>query len=74
MVSSILAIVFIGATIVQLLFWLLVFLRLGIYPQKATSEDVNFSDDQLPPISVVICGCNEADNLSKYLDLFLAQD
>lgn len=74
MVSGILAIVFIGATIVQLLFWLLVFLRLGTYASIPPLGELNLSDDQLPPISVVICGCNEADNLSKYLDRFLAQD
>jgi cellulose synthase/poly-beta-1,6-N-acetylglucosamine synthase-like glycosyltransferase len=74
MVSGILAIVFIGATIVQLLFWLLVFARLGTYASIPPLGELNLSDDQLPPISVVICGCNEADNLSKYLDRFLAQD
>jgi glycosyltransferase involved in cell wall biosynthesis len=152
MVSSILAIVFIGATIVQLLFWLLVFSRLGNYPStpawlktvrsvfagftdasepptpkgeyigaqseirsfcrdsnsfdyprmysplgvggseasarfcaqceiptwvlgiKTRNKPLIHSEKSLPPISVVICGCNEADNLSKYLDRFLAQD
>ena len=73
MISTILAIIFLGATLVQLLFWLLLFSRLAYYPVA----DPNLSktpDEELPPISVVICGCNEADNFEKYLDRFLSQD
>lgn len=96
-VSSILALIFIGATLLQVLFWVLVFARLGAYPKlpiwlrcfvnpTIASEKFaqqcapckippsNFIHTSLPPVSIVICGCNEADNLNKYLDRFLTQD
>jgi len=71
--TTIIGLVFMGATLVQVLFWLLLFSRLGRH-----AEPVNLEPEQpqseLPPVSIIICGCNEADNLSKFLDRFLSQD
>lgn len=58
-----------GATLVQLAYWLLIFSRLAFY-KLPPEEEIK---DQ-PPVSVVICARNEAKNLSKNLDRFLNQN
>ncbi|MEO1515998.1 MAG: glycosyltransferase [Bacteroidota bacterium] len=61
--------VFIGATAVQLAFWLLVFSRLAwrrIPEENGTEEE--------PSVSVIICARNEAENLKKNLPRILNQN
>lgn len=74
LIAALLGIIFLGATAVQLLFWLLVFSKLGKHPINAPSKGDSLTTNTLPPISLIICGCNEADNLKKYLDRFLNQN
>jgi glycosyltransferase involved in cell wall biosynthesis len=56
---------------VQLAYLLLVFSRLAYYRLPATNMDAN-SDH--PPVSVIICARNEAENLHKNLPSVLAQE
>jgi glycosyltransferase involved in cell wall biosynthesis len=73
LLSTLLASVFIGATLLQLLFWGLIFSRLGTYKKVAEPKPMT-ENTSLPPVSVILCACNEADNLHQYLDRFLSQD
>lgn len=59
---------FVGATIVQIGYWLLLFSRLYRYQNSPPSQK---SDE--PPVSVVICAKNEANNLSSNLPHILTQ-
>lgn len=56
--------------LLQLLFVLLVFSRLGFYKKKAT--DLN--NKHWPDVSVIICCRNESENLMKNLQTVLEQD
>lgn len=67
---TLLIICFIGATSVQLLYWLLVFSRLAFYKPKPHKQKIV----EKRPVSVVICARNEYDNLRKNLPFFLNQD
>lgn len=70
MFQTLIFIVFVIATIVQLSYWLILFSRLAFYkknpnrPLKVTKE----------PVSVIICARNEYDNLRQNLPCFLNQD
>lgn len=64
-------ILFIAATSVQLFFWFFVFSRLAFFPIKTKKR---VSDSELPPVSVVVCARNEADNLRYHLPHILSQD
>ncbi|MEM1319290.1 MAG: glycosyltransferase [Bacteroidota bacterium] len=65
---TIISCIFVLATLVQLLYWLLVFSRLArYYPPKPT-------DDKEIPVSIVICARNEAENLKKNLPRILNQN
>lgn len=59
------------ATLVQLFFWAWCFRYLANYQLKKTEK---VPSSQLPPISIIICAHNEADNLRQHLPLFLEQD
>ncbi len=62
--------VYLFATFMQLAYWLLAFSRLALYRQKKQKK----KDLDFPPVSVVICARNEADNLKKNLPRFLNQN
>lgn len=64
---------FVGATVVQILFYVLVFSRLAFYSKNNKNTDTVKKENDLPPISVVICAKNEAPNLSKNLPIILEQ-
>ncbi|MEO0725465.1 MAG: glycosyltransferase [Bacteroidota bacterium] len=68
---SILISLLILCTIVQLFFWGVRFRHLVRYsPSTSTPE----AQADLPPVSVIICARNEAENLRKNLAAFLEQD
>lgn len=56
------------ATLTQLFFWLFFFARLIRYRPPARKEG-----EEQPPVSVIICARNEAENLKRNLPLFLNQ-
>lgn len=59
--------VFIAAAAIQLLYYLVVFARVGF------TRVVSYIPEQLPPVSVIICAHNEAENLRKFLKVVLIQ-
>jgi glycosyltransferase involved in cell wall biosynthesis len=59
--------VFIIAFIIQLIYYLGIFLRFVIYRKKFPAPDH-------APVSVIICARNEAENLEQFLPSVLAQD
>lgn len=65
--TSIVFLVFCTSVFIQLLYLLMVRVRLLTY--KKTNESPN-----LPPVSVIICARNEEDNLFKNLPAILTQD
>lgn len=62
--------VFLAATVVQLGFWLGGFSRLAFYRLPS----VKARDETPPPVSIIICARNEAENLKKNLPHFLNQN
>jgi poly-beta-1,6-N-acetyl-D-glucosamine synthase len=75
--STCLKFVFVGATVVQLCFWLFVFSRLSVFNQKkhlglAPTDELNLQSQQ--PVSVIVCARNEADNLRHNLPKILEQN
>lgn len=68
LVLKILFYIFIGATTIQILYFVLIYFRAIFRKNKpANSAD-------LPPVSVIIAAKNEAENLEKNLPAFLDQD
>ena len=63
-------IIYLGATLVQLVYWLGIFSRLAFYRQPPRKKD----DKPLPGVSIIICARNEAENLKKNLPHFLSQE
>ena len=59
--------IYLGAFIVQLYYYLVIFTRLAFFKQKETNEE-------MLPISVIICAKNERDNLLEFLPAYLNQD
>lgn len=55
--------------VVQLIYWGIIFQRLGWFKVSATTTDLSF-----PAVSIVICARNEAANLQKNLESILLQD
>ena len=55
--------------IIQMFYYLFVYSRFLRYKNKNEN-----TTESLPPVSVVICAKNEAENLKKYLPLILEQD
>jgi cellulose synthase/poly-beta-1,6-N-acetylglucosamine synthase-like glycosyltransferase len=78
MFQQILFIAFFSATTVQLFFWLYFFARLVFY-KTTNNPEVNpglaqsRSEAGTPPVSVIICARNEAENLRNHLDRILNQ-
>lgn len=60
-------IVFLAAAAVQLLYYVLFFARLGFVRSSG------FIPEGLPPVSVIICAHNEAENLKRFLKVVLIQ-
>jgi len=63
-----LVIAFLLALLVQLFFYLIVFLRLAFY------KDRYDENKEQSPVSVIICARNERENLLEFLPLYLKQD
>ncbi len=61
-------IVFIAAAAVQIVYYALVFSRL------AYGREHRFDPDEYPPVSVVICAKNEAENLRRNLKIIFIQN
>ncbi len=59
---------FVAASLVQLFYWLFIFSKLALYKPPP------FSGEEQPPVSVIICARNEAENLKKNLIHFLNQN
>ncbi|MFK7906175.1 MAG: glycosyltransferase [Chitinophagales bacterium] len=62
---------FIIAAILQIIIYCFVFSRLAFYKPSTSSDHV--PTESLPPVSVIICAKNEAQNLRKYLPKILNQ-
>ena len=60
-------IVFVVAIIIQLIYYLGIYLRFILYKPKNISRSAE-------PVSVIICARNEAENLEQYLPVILTQD
>jgi glycosyltransferase involved in cell wall biosynthesis len=69
-VLNLIFIIYVGATIIQLVYWLGIFSRLAFYEPPPRKKD----DKPLPGVSIIICARNEAENLKKNLPHFLRQD
>ncbi|MCS7035860.1 MAG: glycosyltransferase [Saprospiraceae bacterium] len=69
--ESLSAALLISATVIQLAFWWGVYARLAFH--RPTAQAV-LSDDELPPLSVLVCARNEAENLQRHLPALLEQD
>ncbi len=63
----ILIVVFAASLLVQLLYYLIFYLRAGIYRNKEKKRKTE-------PVSVIICARNEAENLEVFLPSILEQD
>ena len=73
MFTFFLQIIFFGALVVQLFFWLFVFSKLAFF------KNDDFKNGQPivargKPVSVIICARNEAANLQRNLPTILNQD
>jgi len=64
-------ILFVGASCIQLLYWILILGKTAFYPQTSPSD---LSPDEEPPVSIIICARNEAENLKKNLPRILNQN
>lgn len=61
--------VFASVALIQILFTLFIFMRLAFFKEKPV-----LTDNELPPLSVIIAARNEADNLFENLPYILQQD
>lgn len=61
--------IYIAATLLQLLYWAVVFRRLARHPLRESSP----AGEGAPGVSVIICVRNEAENLRRHLPRFLNQ-
>lgn len=59
---------FVGAVVLQLSYYILVFSRLSY------SKEPHYEPDGYPPVSIVICAKNEAENLAANLKVILIQN
>ncbi|MEM8906944.1 MAG: glycosyltransferase [Bacteroidota bacterium] len=64
--------IFVFATGIQLLFWIFIFSRLAFYRQPIKRSTGRQSAE--PPVSIIICARNEAQNLEKNLPRILNQN
>lgn len=60
--------------IVQLAYYLGLYNRIHLRNKAKGKDDAHHSEQELPPLSVIICARNEADNLRKILPAILEQD
>jgi poly-beta-1,6-N-acetyl-D-glucosamine synthase len=75
--STVLTVIFLGATAVQLFFWLFVFSRLAFFNQNkhlGLAPDDALESQNQQAVSVIICALNEAGNLRQNLPKILEQD
>lgn len=68
MIATIIAIAFVLATAIQLLYWSVIFSKLAFFSSQE-HPSVNKSE----PVSVIICAKNEAANLRRNLESILTQ-
>lgn len=66
----VLACVLIAATLVQFVYYLLVFTRVAVKKRRKTAEE---QPHEQQPVSVVICARNEAENIKRFLPKVLEQ-
>lgn len=59
--------------VVQLIYYLVLYNRIGRRNRKAQRNELHFTQE-LPPLSVIICARDEAENLRRNLPAILAQD
>lgn len=64
-----LKIIFIGSTMIQLGYWLILFRKLAFH-----TESEPISTEMETPVSVIVCARNESNNLNKNLYSILNQD
>lgn len=69
MIVSFLFILFFLATVIQLCFWIFIFSRLSFLKQVDHSQE-----NHEPPVSVILCAHNEAQNLAANLSRILNQN
>lgn len=63
----------VGLFIIQLIYYFGLYNRLHRHNKSVEKDEVHFTEE-LPPISVILSGRNEADNLRKFLPAILEQD
>jgi len=59
--------------IIQLIYYFGLYNRIHIRNKAVRKEEVHFTQE-MPPLSVILCARNEADNLRKILPAILEQD
>ena len=59
--------------IIQLIYYFGLYNRIHVRNKTVRKEETHFSRE-LPPLSVILCARNEADNLRKILPAILEQD
>lgn len=59
--------------IIQLLYYFGLYNRIHTHNKSSKREEVHYTQE-MPPLSVIICARNEAENLRKYLPAILEQD
>ena len=59
--------------VIQLIYYFGLYNRIHLRNKTIRNEEAHFSRE-LPPVSVIICTRNEADNLRKVLPAILEQD
>ena len=69
---NLLFLIFFGATFVQTLTWLILFMKLALY--KESLLDMDLTEIEEKPISIIICARNEAKNLLQNIPHFLSQN
>ncbi len=75
--QNILLLIFIGATTVNVCFWLFLFSKFAFYREQKAPESEGGSGSESNPqplVSIVICAKNEAENLRKFLPRILSQN
>lgn len=71
-ITKLIFIGFILATLVQLILWLFLFSRLAFFKEKQNNKKTTELAER--PVSIIICARNEAENLSKNLPRILNQN
>ena len=59
--------------IIQVIYYLGLYNRIHSHNKAVRKEEIHFTRE-LPPLSVILCARNEADNLRKALPAILEQD